>query len=116
MRDNMVGGNLATIDWKEIMAALTNIKEGLEKEEDRNEIRRETRQDHRTRLARVAQAPGNGYGGSARANREDALEACNSPKTDSLGELVGDGSSRRHAISGAYRRYSSRRDIPFEYR
>ena len=33
VRDNMAGGNPATVDWKEIKAALTNIKEGLEKEE-----------------------------------------------------------------------------------
>ena len=33
MRDNMVEGNLATVDWKEIIVALINIKEGLEKEE-----------------------------------------------------------------------------------
>ena len=33
VRDNMAGGNLAIVDWKKIMAALTNIKEGLEKEE-----------------------------------------------------------------------------------
>lgn len=33
MRDNIIGGNSATVDWKEIKAALTNIKEGLEKEE-----------------------------------------------------------------------------------
>ena len=32
MRDNIVGGNLATVDWKKIIAALTNIKKGLEKE------------------------------------------------------------------------------------
>ena len=33
VRDNTAGGNLDTVDWKEIKAALTNIKEGLEKEE-----------------------------------------------------------------------------------
>ena len=33
VRDNTAGGNPATVDWKKIKAALTNIKEGLEKEE-----------------------------------------------------------------------------------
>jgi hypothetical protein len=33
MRDNTAEGNPATVDWKEIKAALTNIKEGLKKEE-----------------------------------------------------------------------------------
>jgi hypothetical protein len=33
MRDNTAEGNSATVDWKEIKAALTNIKEGLKKEE-----------------------------------------------------------------------------------
>lgn len=33
VRDNTAGGNPTTADWKEIEAALTNIKEGLEKEE-----------------------------------------------------------------------------------
>jgi hypothetical protein len=33
VRDNTAGGNPATVDWKEIKVALTNIKEGLEKEE-----------------------------------------------------------------------------------
>ena len=31
--DNTAGGTPATADWKEIKEALTNIKEGLEKEE-----------------------------------------------------------------------------------
>ena len=95
----MAGGNLATEDWKKIIAALTNIKKGLEKEEMGMKIRGGSKQGHRTRLARVAQAPGNGHGGSARANREDTLEACNSLKTSSLEKLVGGGSSRRHTTS-----------------
>jgi hypothetical protein len=33
VRDNTAEGNSATVDWKETKAALTNIKEGLEKEE-----------------------------------------------------------------------------------
>jgi hypothetical protein len=33
VRDNTAEGNSATVGWKEIKAALTNIKEGLEKEE-----------------------------------------------------------------------------------
>jgi hypothetical protein len=32
VRDNTAEGNLATVSWKEIKAALTNIKEGLKKE------------------------------------------------------------------------------------
>ena len=32
MRDNIVEGNLAIVDWKKIIVALTNIKKGLEKE------------------------------------------------------------------------------------
>ena len=32
VRDNTAGGNSATIEWNEIKVALTNIKEGLEKE------------------------------------------------------------------------------------
>ena len=99
MRDDTAGGNLDTVDWKEIKAALTNIKEGLEKEEVGMRFVGELSKVIE-RVSHASRKPSNGDGGSARADREDALGAGNSPKTRSLGELVGGGGSGRHAPSG----------------
>jgi hypothetical protein len=44
MRGSTAGGNPATVDWKEIKAALNNIKEGLKKEEVRGRFIRELNQ------------------------------------------------------------------------
>jgi hypothetical protein len=52
VRGSTAGGNPATVDWKEIKAALNNIKEGLEKEEVGGRFIRELNQV----IERVSQA------------------------------------------------------------